>query len=134
MPVKVNSRDGPPTWGMSEAFKALRRLQNIRFTVKHRGDSHGTQEYKVKRIMFDPKYGEEGANAKAVKFDKKMPDGTTKTYSVFEYFLEQHKARIQHWYFPLIETGRNECFPMEYCEVVRFNPYPFKLDPAQVRL
>jgi eukaryotic translation initiation factor 2C len=132
-PIKIDAKPGcPPTWGMSEAFKALRRLQNIRFEVKHRGNVGGQKEYKVKRIAFDPKYGEQGANARAVTFEKDMPDGSKKTYSILQYYLEQYKAKIQHWYLPLIETTRAGFFPMEVCEVHRFNPYPFKLDPSQV--
>lgn len=131
-PVKIVGNGGVATYGMSEAFKNLRRLQNLRFEVKHRGSTQGPKEYKVRRIAFDPKYGEEGANARAVKFDKKMPDGSTKTYTVAQYYLEQYKAKIQHWYLPLIETTKAGFFPMEVCEVNRFNPYPFKLDPNQV--
>jgi eukaryotic translation initiation factor 2C len=118
---------------MSEAFKALRRLQNIRFEVKHRGNTKGPNEYKVKRIAFDPSLGELGACARTVKFEKTMPDGSKRTYSIAEYYAEQYKARIQHWYLPLIESTKGGFFPMEVCEVHRFNPYPFKLDPNQVR-
>jgi eukaryotic translation initiation factor 2C len=128
LPVKI----GNGNWGMSEAFKALRRLQNIRFEVKHRGSTQGPKEYKVKRFLFDTKYGELGANAKSVTFEKTMPDGSKKTYSVIDYYFQQYKTRIQHWYLPLIETTRAGFFPMEVCEVNRFNPYPFKLDPNQV--
>lgn len=132
LPIKIDVKGAAPTWGMSEAFKALRRLQNIRFQVNHRGNTQGPKEYKVKRIAFDPKYGEQGATARAVTFNKTMPDGSEKTYSVAQYYLEQYKAKIQHWYLPLIETPKAGFFPMEVCEVHRFNPYPFKLDPGQV--
>lgn len=131
LPVKIAGKGGVETWGMSEAFKALRRLQNIRFEVKHRGDVKISKEHKVKGIAFGVQYGELGANAKAVTFDKKMPDGSTKKYSIADYYLQQYKTRIQHWYLPLIESTNAGLFPMEVCEVHRFNPYPFKLDPNQ---
>ncbi|KAK4249992.1 Piwi domain-containing protein [Corynascus novoguineensis] len=133
LPVKVAGRNGASsTWGMSEAFKALRRLTNIRFVVNHRGKASDTsKQYKVKRIVFDEKYGEFGANAKAVTFDKKMPDGSVRTYSVADFFLQQYKTKLQHWYLPLIESTNAGLFPMEVCEIQRFNPYPFKLDPNQ---
>jgi len=136
LPVKVDSKAGGGAWGMSEAFKALRRLQNIRFFVNHRGstDALASKEYKVKRIAFDPQYGELGANARAVTFKKKMPDGSEKTYNVAQYYFEQYKFKVQYWFLPLVETTKAGFFPMEVCDVHRFNPYPFKLDPNQVWL
>lgn len=131
-PVKIKNQDNSITWGMSEAFKALRRLQNIRFVVKHRGDSVAPKEYKVKRFVFEQKYGEQGGCAKAVSFERKMPDGEPKRITVFDYYMQQYQARLQHWALPLIETLRGEYFPMEVCEVRRFNSYPYKLDPQQV--
>jgi eukaryotic translation initiation factor 2C len=132
LPVKVTGQNGAQTWGMSEAFKALRRLQNIRFEVKHRGNTQGPNEYKVKRIAFDPSLGELGACARTVTFKKKMPDGSERTYTIADYYAQQYNARIQHWYLPLIESTKGGFFPMEVCQVNRFNPYPFKLDPNQV--
>ncbi|KAK4150109.1 hypothetical protein C8A00DRAFT_18308 [Chaetomidium leptoderma] len=132
LPVKIGGKGGAASYGMSEAFKVLRRLQNIRFEVKIPGDkTQNPKEYKIRRIAFDPKLGELGACARSVTFDKTMPDGSTKTYSIADYYLEKYRAKVQHWYFPLIETGRAGFFPMEFCEVHRFNPYPFKLDPNQ---
>lgn len=132
-PVKIARKDGSPTWAMSEAFKALRRLQNIRFEVKHRGSAPGNKEYKVRRFVFDPDlYGEQGGHAKAVTFDRRMEDGSTQKTSIADYYLQKYKVKITHWYLPVIETTRAGYFPMEVCEVHRFNPYPFKLDPAQV--
>jgi eukaryotic translation initiation factor 2C len=71
LPVPIEK--GPEktkTWGMSKALKALRRLQNIRFEVKHRGNTMGRKEYKVKTIAFHPNFGEMGACAKTVKYKK----------------------------------------------------------------
>jgi eukaryotic translation initiation factor 2C len=131
-PIEIKVEGRPTVYGMSEGFKLLRRLQNIRFEVKHRGDTKGNKEYKVRGILFKQEYGTEGGHAKMVKFDKTMPDGSKKTYSIFEYYLHVYKTRIQYWYFPLVETAKAGYFPMEVCEVKRFNPYPFKLDSAQV--
>lgn len=135
-PVKVPpSPDGkkPGFWAPSDAFVALRRLCSIKFRVTHRGKENDPKEYKVKRFMFDPKYGQDGATAKAVKFDKKMPDGAIKQYDVFNYYIESYRKRLTYWQLPLIETVRGGCFPMEVCVVDRFNPYPFKLDPQQTQ-
>ncbi|KAL2261286.1 hypothetical protein VTK26DRAFT_4477 [Humicola hyalothermophila] len=125
-PVKVQVNGGAPTWGMSEAFKALRRLQNMRFRVTYRGG--GSQEYKVRRIMFQAT--EQGANARAITFDKNENGQTVRT-SVYDYYQDKYNMRLQHWHLPLIETTKSGYFPMEVCEVERFNSYTFKLDPAQ---
>ncbi|KAL2135155.1 hypothetical protein VTI74DRAFT_9586 [Chaetomium olivicolor] len=128
-PVPVEIK-GTKTFGMSEAFKALRRLSNLRFTVTHRG-SQSSKEYKVRGFSFDPRYGQQGATARTVTFDKKMSDGTTKSYSIYQYYIEQYRQKIVNTDLPLIETTKAGFFPMEFCHVHRFNPYPFKLDPSQ---
>lgn len=133
-PVKVQEQGGAPRWVESPAFKALRRLKHLRFHVKHRGNNLGSNEYKLRRFAFDPKYGQQGACAKAVTFEKTMPDGSKKTYNIHDYYLEQYKVKVMMWQLPLIETYKAGFFPMEVCEVHRFNRYPFKLDPSQVRL
>ncbi|KAK4166548.1 hypothetical protein QBC43DRAFT_286477 [Cladorrhinum sp. PSN259] len=125
-PVKQNGK-----WIKSDAHKALRRLTNIKFRVSHRGKENDPKEYKFKGLMFDPKYGEDGANGKAVKFQRRMPDGTTKETSVFQYYIDQYRKRMSYWQWPLIETYKGGFFPMEFCIVDRFNPYPFKLDAQQ---
>ncbi|KAJ4292979.1 Protein argonaute [Collariella sp. IMI 366227] len=129
-PVPIEIR-GKKTFGMSEAFKALRRLQNMRFTVTHRNDKSITKEYKVRGFSFNGDLGRDGANAKTQTFEKKMPDGSMKTYSIYQYYIEQYRCKIQHIALPLIETAKAGFFPMEIAQVPRFNPYPFKLDPSQ---
>ncbi|KAK0625289.1 Piwi domain-containing protein [Bombardia bombarda] len=125
-PVQVNGR-----WSQSEPFKALRKLQKIRFEVNHRGKTQDRKEYIVKRFAFDEKYGDKGANATVVEFEQRMPDGTTQVTTVQKYYFTKYKARLQEPYLPLIETNRDGMFPFEVCEVHRFNRYPFKLDPNQ---
>ncbi|KAK0673655.1 Piwi domain-containing protein [Cercophora samala] len=136
----VKGKDGK--WGPSAGFKALRRLQNLRFRVTHRGkkDKNGVEIpspiYKVRRVVFEAEYGAAGATAKDVKFDRKEFDEATQQIkvtkcSVFEYYEKHYKMRIRLWQLPLIETVKAGYFPMELCEVERFCPYPFKLDADQ---
>lgn len=125
-PVAVRNPDGSTSYGMSEAFKALRRLQNMRFTVKYR--TGPAKEYKIRRFAF--KACPEGAHAKEMTFKRRVGENEVDS-TVFDYYLDQYQTRLQYWYFPLIETSKGSYFPMEMCDVERFNPYPFKLDPAQ---
>ncbi|KAK3990966.1 Piwi domain-containing protein [Cladorrhinum sp. PSN332] len=118
-------------WEKSEALKALRRLTNIKFRVSHRGKENDPKEYKLKGFMFGQTYGDEGANAKQVTFVKKKPDGTEKETTVFQYYIDQYRKRMKFWQWPLVETHKGGSFPMEFCVVDRFNPYPFKLDAVQ---
>ncbi|KAK3689869.1 Piwi domain-containing protein [Podospora appendiculata] len=120
-------RDNAGNLHMSEAFKALRRLHKIRFEVTHRADG---KVYSVKCFHFNAKLGN-GGDATNVTFKKKMQDGTEKVYTVAQYYKEAYNQRLQHPELPLIETPRGAFFPIELCEVRRFNPYPFKLSPEQ---
>ncbi|KAK3941998.1 Piwi domain-containing protein [Diplogelasinospora grovesii] len=117
-------------WEQSEAFKLLKKLHKIRFEIAYR-NKVVDKEYKVKSFTFDEKYGGEGAHAKSVKFEKKMPDGTPREYSIAEYYKEMYNITLKYPLFPLIQTNRDGCFPIELCRVKKWNPYPFKLDPEQ---
>ncbi|KAK3384975.1 Piwi domain-containing protein [Podospora didyma] len=129
-PVEVKGSN-PKKYTQSAAFKALRRLHGVRFRVTHRGKMEDNKEYKVKQFAWGSQYGEEGACAKQVRFDKKMQDGSTKSYTIEEYYRETYNAKLVYPYWPLIYTTRAGYFPFEVCEVDRFNPYPFKLDAEQ---
>ncbi|KAK3319908.1 ribonuclease H-like domain-containing protein [Cercophora scortea] len=120
-------RDNAGSLHMSEAFKALRRLHKIRFEVTHRNDG---KVYSVKCFHFDAKL-RNGGDATSVTFKRKMQDGSEKTYIVADYYKETYNQRLQYPELPLIETNRGGFFPIELCEVGRFNPYPFKLSPDQ---
>ncbi|KAK4653662.1 Protein argonaute [Podospora pseudocomata] len=126
-------------WGMSAGLKALRRLANLRFRVTHRGkkDKNGnlipSPIYRVKGVVFEPKYGQEGASAKKVTFQRKefnevTQEITTSEMSIYDFYELHYKKRLRLWQLPLIETNKAGYFPMELCEVERFCPYPFKLD------
>ena len=130
-PIRKEGKEGP-YYEQSDAFKALRKLHNIRFEVQHRGKSQCTKEYKVKRFTFDRQKGEQ--TAKTITFVKKDKNGgPDRTMNIMQYYKSQYNATLQWPDMPLIETNRAGFFPMEVCQVQRFNSYPFKLDPQQTQ-
>ncbi|KAM7204279.1 Piwi domain containing protein [Naviculisporaceae sp. PSN 640] len=127
--LEPEKRDG--VWHQSEAFKALRKLYNIRFEVGHRGKSQLSKEYRVKNFTFDKEKGVQ--NAQTVRFKKKLPDGKLVEVSILEYYKKQYGTILRAPLLPLIETTRAGCFPFEVCTVKRLNPYPFKLSSSQTQ-
>ena len=71
--ARVRDSKGNTGWGMSDAFRALRRLTRVKFHVMHRGKTNDAKVYTVKSYLFDACYGAEGANAKTVTFEMKDP-------------------------------------------------------------
>lgn len=127
-PVKVQDRAGVWTWGMSEAFKFLRKLHRLHFQVSHRHKENDPKDYIIRRFTFDPKYGEEGANAETITFTPKGGD----EISVKDHFKKKYNLRLNYPKLPVIETARNGFFPMEVCTVKQWQRYNFKLSPDQV--
>jgi len=116
---------------MSAPFEALKRLRKLKFVTMH--NSQDKRVYSVDSFYFDPKFGAEGANAKNVKFTRRLDDGTEREVTVYDYYMERYKAKMLFWWLPLIKTSKGGFFPVETCMVERLNPYPFKLDGNQVR-
>ena len=100
----------------------------MRFVTNHSKDR---RSYSIDSFYFDKKYGKEGANAKTVKFPRRMEDGTTKEETIFNYYAERYGFKIQHWQLPLVKTSKGGYFPMEACTIERLNPYKYKLDANQ---
>jgi eukaryotic translation initiation factor 2C len=124
---------GKETWVMSEAFRLVRRLHKLKFTVNHRSKMGVSKTYTVRQVIFNgEEYGPKGAVSREVKFDKKQPDGTTRNTSVWQHFLEAYNIRLQWPDLPIIESTRGGMFPMELCTAIDFQRYQFKLDPEQV--
>jgi eukaryotic translation initiation factor 2C len=117
----------------SEAFNVLKKMWKLKFVVQHRGKMHEEKVYTIKRVMFDPNYGTDGAVSRTVTFMKKLPDGTLKETSVWDHYAETYNFRLQYPNLPIIESTRGGLFPMELCNVAKYQRYPFKLDPKQVR-
>ncbi|KAK1779618.1 LOW QUALITY PROTEIN: Piwi domain-containing protein [Copromyces sp. CBS 386.78] len=116
----------------SEAFRAIRRLKGCRFTLLHRPEEK--KEYKIKGFAFDKTGkigGLEGMNSYHVKFNWKN-NGTEKLISIRDYMREKYGKALMHsagW--PVIETTRAGSFPAEFCNIVSFNQYNYKLGPDQ---
>jgi len=130
-PVRAGRVDGSATdyhYDMSEAFRCLRRLQKLKFTVKHHGKTQDKKVYTIRRFTWDLKYGAEGANSKNCTFTMKK---TGETRSVYDHFYKQYNIKLRLWRLPCIETTRDGVFPMEVCHVPLFEKYNFKLDPNQ---
>ena len=122
------------SWGASEAFKHLRKLSKLRFTVRHRGTSKEEEEnggrkskvYIISGFEFGQQYGAEGGNARTVTFDW---NGTQT--SVAEYFQKNWNHMLRFPGMPLVTTTRAGHFPAEVCTISHLERYPYKLDAEQ---
>ncbi|CAJ2509448.1 Uu.00g144740.m01.CDS01 [Anthostomella pinea] len=130
-PVKAKDKAGNPVWIQSDGFRHLRRIYKLRFVVNHRGKLGDPKVYTVGKLLFDQKYGEEGAHSKAVFFNKRQKDGTTKNVSVWQYFWETYHLRLQYPSLPIMESTRGALFPLEVCNVSKYQRYSFKLSPDE---
>ncbi|ORY58755.1 Piwi domain-containing protein [Pseudomassariella vexata] len=128
----MNPNSKQLVWSQSDAFKKLRRLCKLRFTVHHRGKMGNDKVYVIKNFVFDPKYGQRGADSLNVTFQKKNKDGTLeKPVTIFDHFKNTYNGRLQYPDLPLIETTRDGIFPMEVCKLIEWQRYSYKLDPEQ---
>ncbi|KAI3317284.1 Piwi-domain-containing protein [Xylariaceae sp. AK1471] len=144
MALRLCNAAKPQVWGgykqnrssyvQSEAFRLLKKMWKLKFVVQHRGKMNEEKTYTIKRIMFDPNYGREGAVSRKVTFMKKLPDGSTRETTVWDHYREAYNFRLQYPNLPIIESTRGGLFPMELCNVAEYQRYPFKLDPAQTAL
>ena len=111
----------------SEAFRHLRILHRIQFTVRHRNDNKAaTKSHKLGKFGFDQKYGKEGATSNTVKFTFKGRDITVR-----QYFGDRYGINLRHPKFPVVETSRAGVFPPEVCTMEPNQKYNFKLTPDQ---
>ncbi|KAL7797242.1 Piwi domain-containing protein [Trichoderma ceciliae] len=115
-------------WQSSDAFKQLRKLRKLKFTIRHnnRDPRLADKVYTVMDFLFDKKYGPEGANARTVSFDY-----SGRQISVADYYREKYKAHLRFAHLPLICTGKNGHIPMEFAFVEPMQRYAFKLNPEQ---
>jgi eukaryotic translation initiation factor 2C len=124
--VRKKDNRGNPDWTWSDDFKNLRRVQRLKFTVRHRGKlDHKPKMYTIDKIIH-------GSDAKSSTFTKKDPrTGREKTISVFDHFLETYNARLEHPDLPLVATAHGAMYPMEVCTLADMQLYRYKLNPDQ---
>lgn len=127
-PVQFRNKAGNLDWVPSPAFQGLRKLMKLRFEVRYRGKMQSRKIYTIKRFVFDPKYGQDGATSEQVTFTVKR---TGETRSVKEHFHKTYNVRLQNERLPLVETTRDGMFPPEVCVILPWQRYNFKLDGAQ---
>ncbi|KAL5606798.1 hypothetical protein BROUX41_003178 [Berkeleyomyces rouxiae] len=110
---------------MSPAFKALRRIQKIRFWCPHQKAEGIHAEHSIFGFAADPKFGTEGVTAKTYKF---TIDG--QQVSIADYLRKRYGLTLKYPDWPLVETTkRGTFFPPELCVVCPMQRYPYKLDP-----
>ncbi|PHH72721.1 hypothetical protein CDD80_4302 [Ophiocordyceps camponoti-rufipedis] len=121
-PVKHHSG----SWASSDAFKQLRKLRRLKFTVRHPNRVNPEKLYTIVDFAFKPEYGPDGGNAKNVTFD--YENGKI---SVENFFAKKYKAHLRYSLLPVIDAGKNGYIPMEFAVVAPMQRYPFKLNPDQ---
>ncbi|KAK9423636.1 putative Piwi domain-containing protein [Seiridium unicorne] len=130
-PKQARDKAGNMHFIQSDDFKKLRRLIRLQFHVTHRGKETNPKVYRVKRIIFDAKYGAKGADSFGVSFMRKdRKTGQEKSVRIYDHWNEMY-GRLGYPDLPLVETERDGIFPMEVCKLVRFQRYAYKLDPDQ---
>lgn len=113
-------------WESSDAFKQLRKLRKLKFSVKHANRPESDKVYTFIDLAFEQQFGADGANARSVKFDC---DG--RDVSVADYYAGKYKAFLRYGNLPLINAGKGGFIPMEFAWVEPLQRYPFKLNPEQ---
>jgi eukaryotic translation initiation factor 2C len=119
---------GKVEYQMSDAFKLLRRLSKVRFSLPEQFKVRNNREYVISHFEFNPRYGSDGGNAHNVKFTGR----DDKEVSVYQHFLVKYGIKLRHPEYPLVVTPKGEYFPVEVCVIKDWQRYPFKLGPDQV--
>ncbi|KAG5959309.1 hypothetical protein E4U56_005050 [Claviceps arundinis] len=118
--------DQQGNWQASDAFKYLRRMRGLKFTIRHPNRVASDKVYTIVDFTFDAKYQFEGATANVVTFDH---DGRKVT--VADYYQQKYDVELDHPDIPLIDAGRGGFIPMELAFIEPMQRYNFKLNPAQ---
>ncbi|KAG6237720.1 hypothetical protein E4U25_002418 [Claviceps purpurea] len=119
-------RDRQGNWQASDAFKYMRKMRKLKFTIHHSNRVASDKVYTILDFAFDAKHGAEGATAKVVTFDQ---DGTKVT--VADYYQQKYKANLKNAGLPLINAGKGGFIPMEFAIIQPMQRYTFKLNPEQ---
>lgn len=131
---RSQTASGTPIYEQSPQFKDLRKMQRLKFFVKHRGKEQNAKIYSIDHFAWDQSYGADGGNAKRVTFDRRSktnPNAPPVTTSIFDYFRTEYNIDIECWRLPLVASKKGGIFPMEVCTLLEDQRYMFKLDPKQ---
>ena len=128
-------------------WQTLKRLARNKFTVKHGGQSEGSEtriwtvkrisSYTAKTYKFDVLLKNDKKDSKkddktGEKTGDKKDDAKTVSMTLFDYYLKKYDYRINNWQLPLIETNKEGVlFPMDICQMCMGQRYPYKLDEVQ---
>ncbi|KAG6053290.1 hypothetical protein E4U32_007725, partial [Claviceps aff. humidiphila group G2b] len=121
-------RDQQGNWQASDAFKYLRRMKKIKFTMRHPNRVASDKVYTIVDFTFDAKYQFEGATANVVTFDH---DGRKVT--VADYYQQKYGVELNNPDIPLIDAGRGGFIPMELALIQPMQRYNFKLNPEKMK-
>lgn len=124
-------------------YDTLKKLKHNKIVIKYQGQSEGKSRYQGTHLKLTESGGARkeyvikdfvAQNAKTHIFKvKDSKTGNEHHVSVYDYYQEKYKVRIQHWRFPLVETQKKDTlFPMEFCWMLEGNRYPYKLNQDQV--
>lgn len=116
-------------WQSSDAFKQLRKMRGLKFTVRHRNRpaSAADKVYRIVDFAFNEAYGPEGGNARNVTFEYEG-----RQISVQDYYLKKYKANMRYVLLPLIKTKPDGGWiPMEFAWIEPMQRYNMKLNPDQ---
>lgn len=115
-------------WGQSDAFRWLRKLHKLKFSVQHRGRMGDTNTYTLKKFAWDENNGHETANAKNTTFTMKR---TGETLSIAEHLKKKYNVTLNYPDIPLLVTNRDGMFPAELCILKPMQKYNFKLSAKE---
>lgn len=120
----IRRRDGQLE--SSDAFKHLRKLRKLKFTVKHRNRTQTDKVMTVQDFTFSQTLGPEGANAKTVKFEY-----NGKMTSIADYYRQKYGVTLRYSNLPLIDAGKGGSIPIELAFIEPLQRYLFKLNSKQ---
>ncbi|KEY67893.1 hypothetical protein S7711_02104 [Stachybotrys chartarum IBT 7711] len=112
----------------SDAFKQLRKLRGLKFKVRHpkRPEYLSDKIYSIDDFPFSDKFGPDGGNARNVTFDY-----NGRQTSIVDYFQSKYGAAMRWSRAPVVKSGKNAYFPLEFCVLEPLQRYSFKLNPQQ---
>ena len=120
----VSRKDGQ--FESSLAFKQLRKLRRLKFTVKHKNRAAVDKVFTFQDLMFSSENGPEGATARNIKFPYEGKD-----VSVFDYYRIKYGVNLRLANLPLIDAGKGGAIPMELAFIEPMQRYMFKLNGRQ---